>query len=149
MTVIFLVPSSSSTPRIVSLMCAVCILGAASGAGAALSQCVARRTAPPPAALRTLLSKVSAIHTITPDPVSILNCITYTLDRDTRRNSIIRRITVINAFLLSTYRVWNHHLLTRISHRFDPFVDFHCVLGLRKTRAFEFHTSIVFLNIGS
>lgn len=75
----FAVPPSSSTPRIVSLMCAACVLAAASGAGAALAGRVARRRTPPPPALRALLAKLSPLYTTTPapDPVSHLRLISF------------------------------------------------------------------------
>ncbi|KAJ8721745.1 hypothetical protein PYW07_002520 [Mythimna separata] len=66
-------PGASSAPRSVSVMCAVCVLGALAGACAALVQRLARATAPPPRALRTLLSSLSTVCKLTPSEGSCMS----------------------------------------------------------------------------
>ncbi|CAH2107909.1 unnamed protein product [Euphydryas editha] len=59
-------PGASSAPRAMSLACAACACGAAAAAGAALVLRVARCAAPPPHALRSLVTAASAFCKLVP-----------------------------------------------------------------------------------
>ncbi|KAJ8731048.1 hypothetical protein PYW08_002461 [Mythimna loreyi] len=66
-------PGARSAPRSVAVMCALCVLGALAGACAALVQRLARASAPPPHALRTLLSSLSTVCKLTPSEGSCMS----------------------------------------------------------------------------
>nr|XP_026501697.1 ligand-gated ion channel 4-like [Vanessa tameamea] len=59
-------PGSTSAPRAMSLMCAACTCSAAAAAGAALVLRVARCSAPPPHALRVLVTSTSTFCKLGP-----------------------------------------------------------------------------------
>ncbi|CAB3224061.1 unnamed protein product [Arctia plantaginis] len=67
-TALLRLPGAHTCPRVLSLMCAMCICGALCSACAAFVRRVANCPVPPPRLLRGLLSSLSTICRLTPSP---------------------------------------------------------------------------------